>query len=126
MLNYADILLTPLLLYGAATSYYFIWHFTTIKMGFSAVLRTKNPFRRKLPSIGFEPMTFPMSRERATPAPTGLKFCSNFPISRLRNGQAVCCFWLIFCKGKNKNLQKIYKELPKLPLFYYYYSIIGA
>lgn len=27
-----------------------------------------------MPSIGFEPMTFPMSRERATPAPTGLKF----------------------------------------------------
>ena len=26
-----------------------------------------------VPSIGFEPMTFPMSRERATPAPTGLK-----------------------------------------------------
>ena len=26
-----------------------------------------------MPSIGFEPMTFPMSRERATPAPTGLK-----------------------------------------------------
>lgn len=26
-----------------------------------------------MPSIGFEPMTFPMSRERATPAPTGHK-----------------------------------------------------
>lgn len=26
-----------------------------------------------VPSIGFEPMTFPMSRERATAAPTGLK-----------------------------------------------------
>lgn len=27
-----------------------------------------------VPSIGIEPMTFPMSRERATAAPTGLKF----------------------------------------------------
>ena len=26
-----------------------------------------------VPSIGIEPMTFPMSRERATAAPTGLK-----------------------------------------------------
>ena len=27
-----------------------------------------------VPSIGIEPMTFPMSRERATAAPTGPKF----------------------------------------------------
>ena len=43
-----------------------------------------------VPSIGFEPMTFPMSRERATAAPTGLKsffyylnyhnFATTFPV----------------------------------------------
>lgn len=29
---------------------------------------------KKMPSTGFEPVTFPMSRERATPAPTRLLF----------------------------------------------------
>ena len=28
-----------------------------------------------VPSTGFEPVTFPMSRERATTAPTGLRGC---------------------------------------------------
>ena len=42
-----------------------------------------------VPSIGFEPMTFPMSRERATPAPTGLKLTQILRISRRRNCLAV-------------------------------------
>lgn len=37
----------------------------------------KPPFRvvLNLPSTGIEPVAFPMSRERATAAPTGLKSC---------------------------------------------------
>ncbi len=54
-----------------------------------------------VPSIGIEPMTFPMSRERATAAPTGLKSVSILIYySKLRGVSKVlvyfCCFvWFL-------------------------------
>ncbi len=36
-----------------------------------------------VPSTGIEPVAFPMSRERATAAPTGLKFFSTTQIAKL-------------------------------------------
>ena len=58
----------------------------------SKYLATKNPSQGRvlnLPSTGIEPVTFPMSRERATAAPTGLKITQILLIYRRRNQMAV-------------------------------------
>ncbi len=52
-----------------------------------------------VPSTGIEPVAFPMSRERATAAPTGLKSIQILPISLRRNWFAVLGFQGIFCNA---------------------------
>ena len=49
-----------------------------------------------VPSTGIEPVTFPMSRERATAAPTGLKSVSTaqiiFPLARSLERERTLCY----------------------------------
>ena len=56
-----------------------------------------------VPSIGFEPMTFPMSRERATPAPTGLKG-NALPLRQLGLNQFECLFIIAYLFYREKKL----------------------
>ena len=77
-----------------------------------------------VPSIGFEPMTFPMSRERATPAPTGLKliYSRNFYDEKTAFCLSLFCLFFACCKIRfTKNLQAP-KNLQIC--FFIYYSII--
>ena len=67
-----------------------------------------------------------MSRERATPAPTGLKFTQILSISRQRNCLAVFQISGHFLYPLKKYLQKIYIQLLKNRPSTINYSIIGA
>ncbi len=70
-----------------------------------------------VPSIGFEPMTFPMSRERATPAPTGLKTIRNTHLSA--DQTANVCFWRAFPTGNELILLALRQLGLNLQLLYH-------
>ena len=77
-----------------------------------------------VPSIGFEPMTFPMSRERATPAPTGLKliYSRNFYDEKTAFFTSWVCLFFACCKIRFTKYLQAPKNLQIC--FFIYYSII--
>ena len=73
-----------------------------------------------VPSTGIEPVTFPMSRGRATAAPTGLKTLQTTRIAKLQSAASFVDAFPI--AGTNFVLQALRQLGLKLSLLYQIYT----